>query len=63
MTNTQHTPMTVEESVWRMHPILGALAGSLLTMQDGSVWWHPYNGAAPIQEAQATGRQSIKLAR
>ena len=28
-------------------------AGELLTMSDGSVWFHPYNGRAPRCERQA----------
>lgn len=27
--------------------------GELLTMSDGSVWFHPYNGSAPRREREA----------
>ena len=25
-------------------------AGSLLTMRDGSVWFHPFDGSKPVKE-------------
>lgn len=27
--------------------------GELLTMSDGSVWFHPYGGGAPVREREA----------
>lgn len=27
----------------------GTLPGVLLTMKDGSTWFHPYNGMAPLR--------------
>ena len=30
----------------------GFMPGSLLTMRDGSAWFHPYNGAAPVRVHQ-----------
>ncbi|MCA2972251.1 MAG: hypothetical protein INH43_27350 [Acidobacteriaceae bacterium] len=45
--------LTVEESVFRVHPTRGTLPGALLTMRDGSVWWHPYTGAPPVKERDA----------
>lgn len=32
-----------ERSVMRTTP------GALLTMTDGSIWFHPYNGEAPVK--------------
>lgn len=32
---------------------LGNQSGERLTMGDGSIWFHPYSGGAPIRERQA----------
>ena len=35
-----------------------SFSGELLTMRDGSVWFHPYSGSAPIKEKGAASERT-----
>lgn len=38
----------VVEGLTHHHRLYGTLTGAVLWMRDGSKWFHPYKGGAPI---------------
>ena len=39
----------IQEGVSYPVPKYGTQTGALLTMRDGEIWFHPYNGAPPVR--------------
>lgn len=39
----------IQEGFYYPIPIYGTVAGLLMTMRDGEVWFHPYNGAQGVR--------------